>query len=165
VILVCHVGEIDHRVIGALAGRAVTKEIDPNEDTAYCGELEKAWAVCSMLEEDLTVVEHDIVVDDETIESFDSCDRKFCAAPYWIGGSTSPGLGCTRFRLSLIKEFPKLITDAGAIDDDLMIARHWRRLDTRVYRVLRENGVLPCVHLPAVEHLHEYPMRPEDVDV
>ena len=89
---------------------------------------------------------------------FAECKSPACAFVYWNGSGYVPGLGCTRFRAELLAEHPSLMSEAAELDDDLMIAGHWRRMDTRIYRKLEALGIRPCIHVPPVTHLHSYPV-------
>lgn len=158
-ILICHVGELDRRVVEALpSGSQISiTEINPNDDGAYCTALELAWAVCANLEQPLTVIEHDIIIHGEVMPTFESCESLACAFPYWIGVGYTFGLGCTRFRPELIQQHPSLITDAANLTNDWSPpARHWKRMDTRIFEELTNRSIQCCQHMPPVEHFHEY---------
>lgn len=163
VILLCYTGMLNSRVVDALPHDQPKSlvEIDPNDKTAYARHLHLAWAMCANAKEDLVTIEHDIVIHDGVFPTFKECEDEACAFFYWIGSGYEIGLGCSRFKNSLIREFPHTIELASKITDDLLPEGDWRRLDTRVWRTLNSEGILPCRHGPPVEHLHEYPRPPE----
>lgn len=110
---------------------------------------------------DLLVVEHDMLPAEGCVEEMLACRWGWCSAPYEIanGEQITDGLGCTKFSATLKQLRPQLMEQVGAFADDGLPARDWRRLDTRVSRVLRGAGHRPHLHTSTV-HLHDYQARP-----
>ena len=144
---------------------------------AYFDELDAMWGLCGASGADLVAIEGDVVIHEGVLRGFDACPNLICAHVYWVGASYKYGLGCTRFRAELIRENLDLLRVAGQrTSDGLPIAYSWKRMDTRLYDEARERGLLPvyigpgdsrpCIHEPAVRHLHRYalpePGSPED---
>lgn len=159
-LLVPHVGD-EHlsKVVGALdkaatfGWRLKVEALGLGVDD-YWKSLTGHWRDCALTKRDLMLVEHDVVIHDQVFDSFDKCPLPVCAFSYWLGGSYDVGLGCTRFRASLIHMHPGAVSDAGRyIDDGLPTVGHWKRMDTRMWHVLGP----PHVHEPPVKHLHRYP--------
>src|ERR1035437_408411 len=133
-----------------------------NVDTAYALSLIESWNGQS----DLLVVEHDIVIHPEILDELDACPSDWCAYPYEIAtGLCDQGLGCTRFRASLMADCPNVmlraaecLTDpnySNKVVDDGVAPWHWVRMDTRVNAVLRQVYDLePCIHETPVKHLN-----------
>lgn len=114
--------------------------------------LQAVWAEA----ETFAIVEHDIVVNPDTIPGFDSCPEPYCAAPYAWTTQVGPALGCTRFRAELLERIPDAVDEAVALPSAWGEPGHFRQLDVYLMRrVLRDrHGLQPHVHLPPVEHLN-----------
>lgn len=126
-------------------------------DDAYYKLLAAQWREPG----DLLVVEHDMLPADGCVEEMLACRWPWCTAPYTIANGTqiTEGLGVAKFSGTLKMLRPRFMDEVGAIADDGLPARDWRRLDTRISRVLRSGGHRPHLHTPAV-HLHDYTARP-----
>lgn len=132
-----------------------TSQVDSADQEAYWRLLRACWATSSSDGTDLMVVEHDIVIHAAVFTGFALCTSPVCVFGYWLGASYGYGLGCVRFRNTLIASQPDALDRVGEIvDDGLPFRRHWKRLDTRMWRVLG----IPCYHEPPVRHLHVYPI-------
>lgn len=133
-------------------GHALNFEYVGGSDTAYCELLQKVWANG----ETFAIVEHDIVVNPDTIPGFEGCPDPYCAAPYAWTTQVGPALGCTRFRAELLEELPDAIHEVAAMPSNWGAPGHYRQLDVFLMRrVLRDrHGLQPHVHLPSVEHLN-----------
>ena len=157
--LLTHLGTINSKVVEAIPQPLEIVEIDPADNRAYCIHLDQAWRFCRDTQQDFINIEHDVIAHPEVWEAFDQCPSYACAFALWVGGSYAPGLGCVRFRYKLIDAFPDLIATAGKLNDDLLPQQDWRRMDTRIWRTLHITAeVKPCIHVPPVQHLHEYPV-------
>lgn len=114
------------------------------------------WAKCATSRSDLMVVEHDVVIHEGVFRQFNECREPVCAFSYWLGGDYDVGLGCVRFRGEFIRMHPDAVERAGRlVDDGLCVPGHWKRMDTRMWRVTEA----PHRHDPPVKHLHDYPMK------
>lgn len=124
------------------------------DDYWHC--LCRWWDRCARTKTDLMIVEHDIVAHADVLSQFGNCPEPMCAFTYWLGGDYGYGLGCTRFRASLVCATPDAVERAGrTVSDGLPVQGHWKRMDTRMWQVLGT----PHVHEPPVRHLHTYPME------
>jgi hypothetical protein len=156
--LLTHLGVLNTKVVAAIPQPLEIVEIDKSNNQDYWAHLHQAWQFCYQNDQDFINVEHDVVTHPEVWQAFEHCPSLACAFAIWVGGSYAPGLGAVRFRAALIKEFPQLVFDAGQLIDDLLPARDWRRMDTRIWRTLKSQAdIKPCIHVPPVKHLHLYP--------
>lgn len=129
----------------------------PVDDAHYWRWLANEWSTSG----DTVIVEQDIVPAPGVVDDMLTCPQSWCASPYLIAGDRmlAEGLGCTKFSARLKVEHPDLLERVGLIEDDLQPARSWRRLDTRIARVLTGHGYMPHEHAVS-EHLHDYRTRP-----
>ena len=138
--------------LAALARTGRTWRLEPvgGDDAAYWRLLARLWASG----EDTTVVEHDMVPTVEALDSFDGCDRDWCAAPYpYVRGWVMPGLGCTRFRAPIMARHPDLLDVVARMCDETHPPRHWCRLDAWTRNELVRRGETRCESHPQVAHL------------
>lgn len=106
------------------------------------------------LGESFVVVEQDIVVRADTLDSFDDCPNGWCAAGYpYLGSQNYAGLGCTRFRAEFIEKHRDLIELAGEFTNAEHPKRHWCTLDAAMQFALRDRGLFACTDHGTVEHL------------
>lgn len=131
--------------------------MDLRDNRNYWRWLAGEWTV----DADTVVVEHDIVPAAGVVEEMLACPQPWCVSPYpiAIGYLLTEGLGCTKFSAGLKAQHIDVLTSAGLIDDDGQPRYTWRRLDTRIARVLTRLGFRPHEHAPS-EHLHDYRARP-----
>ena len=122
-------------------------------DTAYTELLQKLWRVG----ETFAIVEHDIVPWRGALEQLDECPRDWCSFDYPFGGSMHAGLGCARFRDSLLAAYPTAVDDTLGEATEIHPRGFWCNLDDRLTRALSRFGAAKHVHTPAVGHLHPYP--------
>ncbi len=124
--------------------------------TDYWECLRGQWETCAANRQDLMVVEHDVVIHGDAFAQFDACPEPMCVFTYWLGASYGYGLGCVRFRGSLVRMHRDAVDRAGRLTTDgLPVVGHWKRMDTRMWQALGR----PHVHEPPVKHLHDYPMK------
>lgn len=139
-------------------GRGDVEAVDVSgADDAYFKVLAAQWREPG----DLLIVEHDMLPADGCVDEMLACRWGWCSAPYEVANrqQITDGLGCTKFSGTLKMLRPQFMDEVGAIDDDGLPAKNWRRLDTRISRVLRAAGHRPHLHAPAL-HLHDYRARP-----
>lgn len=145
-------------------------ELDAADDTAYWRWLADEWSVTEPdlferytvpVTPDLVIVEQDMVPAASVVDQMLKCARPWCVSPYQISSGMwlDEGLGCTKFAARLKTRHPDLMERVGEIDDDGQPAKTWRRLDTRIARLLRQLGYAPHRHARS-EHLHDYGTRP-----
>lgn len=113
--------------------------------------------------DDLTIVEHDIVIPPNALADFDACPRPYCFHSFelFLGDVEQvyeqPGLGCVRFRSELLAAVPFTVPEMTWNGEDQV------GLDTRLWQMLKAAGYGPHRHEPRAEHLHQY--RRDDVAV
>jgi hypothetical protein len=132
--------------------------IDPAADTGYWMVLRDWWAAgCGFV-----VVEQDVEVPEGAFAGFASCPQPWCAHPYDCGSMVNVlALGCTKFASWLCREHPDAVDVAGNLADDGLPVGSWRRMDTRLMRVLREAEMVCHAHHPPAVHHHAYPWKVE----
>jgi hypothetical protein len=128
-------------------------ELNPNDDEAYFRLLAEHWRQPG----NLVVVEQDILPRPGVVEQLAYCRYAWCCSAYAVaqGSMLNVGLGLASFSARMKRHWPGLMDRVGYIDDDGAPVKTWRRLDTRVSRVLHELGYRPHVHGTA-DHLHDY---------
>jgi len=121
------------------------------EDDSYWRLLYDLWRTG----EDFVVVEHDIVVRPSVFDEFEECENEWCVAPYPFVYRLCAGLGCTRFRASLLQRFPEIMDEVDRMEHpEFPGRRNWRTLDAAIRDLLWERDVDRCRHAP-VHHLGE----------
>lgn len=122
-------------------------------DTAYWELLADLWAA----KVDFCVVEQDIVVNADTLDSFEACEEVWCGAAYPYLGGTYVGLGCVRFRAELMRLRPDVMNLAGEFTNATHCRRHWCTTDHALIQQLGGHGRVCRAH-GVVEHLGDkYP--------
>lgn len=124
------------------------------DDEAYFRLLGHCWGTSW----DFAIVEQDIVVAPDTLESFRQCPNAWCCAPYpYLASQTYHGLGCVRFRGSLLRQHPTVMEAVGLRCDPRHPFKHWCSLDAYLQRELHRRSAVPCRDHPPVGHLHTVP--------
>ena len=121
-----------------------------DDPCAYWDMLAKAWRKGKTF----VIVEHDVEIRDDTLSTFRECDAPWCGfATALSSAGFRPAFGCTRFRDTLMREYPTVMDLVGAINDDGMPPKDWHRLDVRTSRVLHdEYDIEQHAHFPPVRH-------------
>lgn len=102
----------------------------------YFDLLADAWATG----ETFCVVEHDIVVNPDSLDELYGCPHDWCAFPYRYGTCERYyGLGCVKFSADLIARCPDAMTRVGVMSDPTHEKRHWCRLDSWLQYVILPN--------------------------
>lgn len=123
-------------------------------DDSYWELLDEAWQVG----EDFAIVEQDIIVEPDTLESFEGCPQPWCAAGYpYLHGDSYHGLGCVRFRADLLAALPDLIIALGQLDFPNHGPKHWCTLDAGLQRLLAAHHYMVCVEHGQVRHPSRQP--------
>lgn len=121
-------------------------------DSAYFDLLTELWAA----RQTFCLVEHDIIVTADALDGLEACDSDWCVCPYPYGaaqGGLHAGLGCVRFRGSLLERTADALERVAALSDRQHPHRHWCRLDHWLQQiVLPGMGERMCVHATAVGH-------------
>lgn len=122
-------------------------------DTAYHELLAGLWADGRTF----ALVEHDIVPWRGALAELEACPEPWCAFTYPYQGGMHAGLGCARFRDSLLGAFPSAVAATLAEESPVHPRGFWCSLDDRLSRSLRRLGARQHVHSPAVGHLFPQP--------
>lgn len=118
-------------------------------DSDYFDLLAELWTAGDTF----TIVEHDVIVTREALDSFDTCPGDWCASPYpYLWGEPHTGLGCARFRAAILTRHPDLMGVVAEMSDDKHPARHWCRLDAWITNTLTGRGESRCENHPPVAH-------------
>lgn len=113
-------------------------------DTSYWELLRDLWGAG----QSFILVEHDIVVNETTLDELKVCDHDWCAMPFpYRGEERAYSLACTKFSKGIIARHPDLIEIVGQMSDEAHDPMHWCRLDMWLFMVLSELG--------EVRHEHE----------
>lgn len=136
-------------VLRALAGSGRELRNVAKADMAYYWLIAGLWGDGDTF----AVVEHDIVVEPGTLAAFEACPSEWCASPYpYRLTGMYAGLGCCRFRGSLIARHPDALEVVARMSDAKHPPGHWCRLDGWLRSVLEQRGEQMCLHEP-VAHL------------
>ena len=127
---------------------------------AYSQLVEKLWAE----KRSFLLVEHDVELSARALRQALYCSCEWSISRYrgpWDGVGEPPlldkSLGCTRFRSSLMEAIPDAVVRANQIDDAGTVCPpgDWKRLDCRLYSILRGAGDSlrsPHFHEEVVHH-------------
>lgn len=160
---------------------AADREMFDERSTAFAQLLRDLWREPG----DLVVVEHDYLPPKGAIDRLLACPRQWCTHPAWIHDCYLPGtLNLARFSAGLKAEHPHLMDRITAPnpwwrqraclkagepnpwpDDDPTswpTSRHWRMVDSGIFRHFWRAGIRHHTHYPPGHHLHDY--GPEQVE-
>lgn len=125
-----------------------------DSDSAYWELLHEMWAAGQTF----CIVEHDIIVEPDTLTRLEECPQEWCASPYPYFNGHYPGLGCAKFTGSLCQRWPSVIAEIGQWSDPTHPAKHWCRLDGWIHNVLAQKARLTvCANHPQVVHRRDDP--------
>lgn len=113
--------------------------------------LRRLWSRASFMN-----VEHDIEVPPGMVREMLTCPHEVCVCDYEVYagkiseayGGVGGALGCTRFRDSVMRRFPRLVEN--------IFDRAWPKLDYQILHDLEVLGVERHRHYPDAVHHHEY---------
>ena len=106
-------------------------------DEAYFDLLANLWGAAKTF----VLVEHDIVVNETTIDELKVCDHDWCAMGFpYRGEEKAYSLACTKFSAELIRKYPDLMEIVGQMSDSMHDPMHWCRLDMWMFMVLDQLG-------------------------
>lgn len=112
-------------------------------DESYWELLRDLWQIGKSF----IVVEHDIVVNESTIDELRLCDSDWCAMPFpYRGEERAYSLACTKFSSALIRRHPDLMDYVAGLYDSTHSPRHWCRLDAWIWEALTTAGEKRCEH-------------------
>ncbi len=122
-------------------------------DSAYWRLLDELWR-CG---EDFCIVEHDVVVNASTFDELDSCEEAWCSFPhlYVCGGPAGyQGMGCVRFRASVLLKVPDAMERVAEKSDIDHAPKHWCTIDKWLqHEVLPPAGIVRHRHETVLGHL------------
>lgn len=146
----------------ALGTRLGAGFVDVGDDgEAYYRLLSRLWAEG----EAFAIVEHDILPEEQVLDSMLTCSQPWCAAAFpqllrltRANGEPVPrlqlaltwALGCMRFEAALLRSHPDAMERAGTI------SRHWSALDKALLHVVLKDErqvAGPHLHYGEVRHL------------
>jgi hypothetical protein len=130
-------------VRAALEGEDATYVDVSDDESRYFWLLQALW----YRNEGVLLIEHDIVVNSDTIASLRACSEDWCGAPYQVGVNIDSWLGCTKFSAALMNRHRDVF--------DRMERTDWRSIDGQLLPYLRLNGERCHTHWPAVQHLND----------
>lgn len=94
--------------------------------------------------ESFTIVEHDVIVEEDSIAGLDECPEQWCAFAVRYGSGQHVGLGCVKFTAAFCAGRPRAMELVGEMSDATHAKKHWCRIDAWLSRVLA----------PATAHVH-----------
>jgi hypothetical protein len=93
------------------------------------------------------IVEHDIVVNETTLDELRVCDHDWCAMPFpYRGNPMAYSLACAKFSAALIARNPDLMEIVGQRSDAKHPPRHWCRMDAWIWQLLTDRGEVRHEH-------------------
>lgn len=130
----------------ALNGEAV-RYAPMQSDLSYWELLRDLWADGRSF----IIVEHDIVVNETTLDELRVCQHDWCAMPFPYRGNTHAySLACAKFSNALIARNPDLLELVGQMSDAKHPPGHWCRLDAWIYSELMSRGEIRHEHSRAM---------------
>lgn len=139
---------------------AVLTDVSGNQHN-YWIELEKYWGD----PEDLIIIEHDIEITADTIQSFEACDSDWCVFPYQHDEEEHPrrltmSLGCTKLserarQVASPENLCRVHVDCFVCHMGVQyeqIPACWQHIDAKLAAWLEHNNIHPCIHEPDVIH-------------
>lgn len=150
-IIIPYAGEFPVQAVAAVTqlSMAPTTWNVGDSDTAYFDLLSRLWSE----REPFIVVEHDIIVTEAAIAGLIECPQPWCSCPYPWYNSTLTGLGCTKFDLSIMQDFPSLFDEVAKIHTDMHPAKHWCSIDGRIRQYMGQHQRNDHLHDTPVGHL------------
>jgi hypothetical protein len=145
--------QLEDGVLDALGDHIADLRDVSGSITAYWELLAELWADG----QDWAIVEQDIIINPDTLTSFEECPEEWCVSPYpYLSGPAHPGLGCARFRQSLMARLPDVMDTVATYNYAGHGPKHWCTLDDALRRTLQNLGVTVHLH-DRVAHLHTQP--------
>src|ERR1035437_5239042 len=121
----------------ALEGADATFVDISDRNDSYYWLLQAFWH----RQEGVMVVEHDIVVNPDTIASLRACTEDWCGCPYQVGINIGSWLGCTKFSPKFMARHPDVF--------DQMERTDWDAIDGQLLPYLRQHSERQHIHWPA----------------
>lgn len=107
------------------------------------------------------IVEHDIVVNETTIDELKSCDHDWCAMPFhYRGNDHAYALACTKISAELIRRHPEVPDVLGDMSDAQHPPKHWCRMDAWLFAILSTGNEKRHNHFWATPLQHVGPQFP-----
>ena len=120
-------------------------------DRAYFDLLSGLWSD----QETFCIIEHDVVINYDSLVEFAECPHDWCSFPYEYMGKPTCALGCSRFSTRLIARNRDAMRRVGVMHDPNHPKRHWCRLDANLRVVLELAGEIRHEHTTMVQHLSD----------
>lgn len=127
--------------------------VEVDDGDGYHRLLSGLWAAG----ESFAIVEQDIVVGPGTLPDLAACPRDWCSCPYPYMNGLYAGLGCARFRESVIARHADLMDVVAGMSDEGHPPKHWCRQDGYMRAVLMQRGERQCTAHPEVGHSSRSP--------
>lgn len=106
-------------------------------DLSYWELLRDLWAD----HRSFIIIEHDIVVNETTLDELRICEHDWCAMPFPYRGQTHAySLACTKFSGALTSRHPDLMVVVAEMWDEKHPRGHWCRLDAWMWEQLTLRG-------------------------
>jgi hypothetical protein len=139
----------DRRTLAALPPlvERIVLGVDPE---AYWRLIRELWDQA----ETFTIIERDIEIHPGVLDAFDTCAEPWCTFAYpGRDRVIDSGLGCTRFRGSLMLAEPDTLElPAPPVRFSGLPPNHWQFLDQRIAHALAMRGYAPHVHGEVIHH-------------
>lgn len=148
--MVPYTGQKNPRVWAGIGRLAFWEDVN-GSDRAYFDLLSQWWSEGRSF----IVVEHDVVVNPDSIDEIEACPHDWCAFPYrYMDRERQYGLGCVKFSADLIARCPDAMMRVGVMSDPTHPKRHWCRIDAWLQGVILPSmGEQLHRHSTPVEHL------------
>ena len=145
--------ELRQETVVALHGEEV-RYAPMIDDESYWQLLSDLWRIGNSF----TIVEHDIVVGEGTLDELAACPYDWCAMAYPYRDDTAYGLACTKFSRQLIARHPDLMDIVAKMSDETHPPKHWCRMCAWLSLVLGRLGEVRHEHSEMVGHVGaQYP--------
>lgn len=128
-----------------------------HSDDAYWATLADMWDAA----ESFTIVEHDVIIQPDTIAELALCEREWCSflVPYFNGPYA--GLGCVKFTTPLIRRNPDALNVVAGMSDPSHEPKHFCRLDAWLQQTLGRAGEQLHIHDTILGHVRPYDGPPQ----
>jgi hypothetical protein len=139
------------RAIRDAGYKPTLRRLDSDDVEAYWRLLSDLWVAG----DDFVLVEQDIVVREDTLQSFYKCPHSWCAAGYrYLGSPSYMGIGCIRFRADLLRRCPDVMERVANYNYPNHGPKHFCTLDAAMQSELHGRREHVCGH-GTVEHLSD----------
>lgn len=120
-------------------------------DEAYYEFLREVW----QRKQTLVIIEQDIVVRYETVDTLKQCKGDWCAYNYRYLDGFHAGLGCVKFSAAIQARHPEIFDKIAQRSTPQHPPKHWCTLDQLLSIELRAAGEKQCIHNPPLQHIRK----------